>query len=94
MPINIVGGNKHSWGKEELIAYDNASIAEQDERGKLTAAENKGKVEGKMEGKIEAIERCVEEDMIPEIISNIVDLPIAKVNLIIEKIKKRKEGEK
>ena len=32
--------DKHSWQKEELVAYDNASIAEQDERGKLIAAEN------------------------------------------------------
>ena len=36
--------DKHSWKKEELIAYDNASIAEQDERGKLTMAENKGSI--------------------------------------------------
>ncbi|HFC01112.1 MAG TPA: hypothetical protein ENJ53_09940 [Phaeodactylibacter sp.] len=37
--------NKHNWATEELIAYDNASIAEQDERGKITAAEKKGKME-------------------------------------------------
>ena len=60
-------GDKHSWKKEELIEYDNASIAEQDERGKLTAAENKGKLEGKQEGKLaekEAIiKRCWNEKM-------------------------------
>jgi len=41
--------DKHAWQKEELIAYDNASIAEQDERGKIIAAEKKGKIEGKIE---------------------------------------------
>ena len=45
--------DKHSWGKEELIAYDNASIAEQDERGKITAAEKKGEIKGKIEEKFE-----------------------------------------
>jgi hypothetical protein len=37
--------DQHKWKKEELIAYDNASIAEQDEKGKLTAAKKKGKEE-------------------------------------------------
>ncbi len=32
----------NDWSKDDLIAYDNASIAEQDERGKITAAEKKG----------------------------------------------------
>ncbi|MBK9017607.1 MAG: PD-(D/E)XK nuclease family transposase [Saprospiraceae bacterium] len=35
--------NKHSWTKEELEAYDYAAMREQDERGKLVHAENKGK---------------------------------------------------
>ena len=82
--------DKHSWKKEELIAYDNASIAEQDERGRLIAAENKGKVEKEEE----VVERCVAENMPPEIISKIVNLPISEVKKIMEKIKKRKEGEK
>lgn len=79
--------DKHSWKKEELIAYDNASIAEQDERGKLIAAENKGKVEGKEEEKGEVIERCIEENMAPEIISKIVGISIDKVKQIIEDFK-------
>jgi predicted transposase/invertase (TIGR01784 family) len=37
--------NKHSWTKEELEAYDYAAMREQDERGKITAAERKGKIE-------------------------------------------------
>ena len=91
--------DKHSWKKEELIAYDNSSIAEQDERGKITAAKNAGKIEGKVEGKVEGkiegktqkeeevIERCLEENMSIEMISKIVNLPIEEVIRIIEKIK-------
>ncbi|MBK8562746.1 MAG: Rpn family recombination-promoting nuclease/putative transposase [Saprospiraceae bacterium] len=37
----FVEADKHNWSKDDLIAYDNASIAEQDERGKITAAEKK-----------------------------------------------------
>ncbi|QQS30279.1 MAG: Rpn family recombination-promoting nuclease/putative transposase [Sphingobacteriales bacterium] len=82
--------DKHSWKKEELIAYDNASIAEQDERGRLIAAEKKGKTEGKLEEKEGVVERCLEENMSPEFISKIVNLPVSEVKQMIEKIKKRK----
>lgn len=82
--------DKHSWGKEELIAYDNASIAEQDERGKIIAAEDKGKKEGRMEGKIEEKEQiiatCLSQNMSPEIIATIVSLPLNEVQKIIAKI--------
>ena len=84
--------DKHSWKKEELIAYDNSSIAEQDARGKITAAENKGKIDGKIEKAEEVIERCLEEDMSIEMISKIVNLPIDEVKRIIEKIKRKQRG--
>ena len=85
--------DKHNWKKEELIAYDNASIAEQDERGKLIAAENKGKIEGKIEEKEGVIERCWRKKMDIEDITEISGLTVEEVNQIIEKLKK-KEGEK
>lgn len=89
--------DKHSWEKEELIAYDNASIAVQDEKGKLIAAENKGETAGRMAGKIEkeeeVIERCLEENMPIEIITKITNLSTDEVEKVITKIKKRKEGE-
>ena len=75
--------DKHSWQKEELIAYDNASIAEQDEKGKLIAAENKGKIEEK-EG---VIERCWRKGMEIEDIAEISELAVEQVKVIIEKIK-------
>jgi predicted transposase/invertase (TIGR01784 family) len=37
--------NKHSWTREELEAYDYAAMREQDEKGKITAAEKKGKID-------------------------------------------------
>ena len=81
--------DKHSWKKEELIAYDNASIAEQDERGKLTAAENKGKMEGKMEEKEGVVERCWRKKMDVEDMAEISELTVEEVNMIIEKLKKK-----
>lgn len=80
--------DKHRWKKEELIAYDNASIAEQDERGKLIAAENKGKIEGKIEEKEGVVERCWRRKMNTEAIAEISGLTIEKANRIIEKLKK------
>ena len=88
--------DQFTWNKEERIAYDNASIAEQDERGKLIAAEkkgiskgiDKGKAEGKVEEKEEVIERCMEQNTTPDFISKIVNLPIPKVLEIMEKIRK------
>jgi predicted transposase/invertase (TIGR01784 family) len=80
--------DKHSWEKEELIAYDNASIAEQDERGKLIAAESKGKEEGKLEEKQQVVEKCWEENMSIEIIAKITSLSVEEVEKIIEKIRR------
>ncbi|MEM7658647.1 MAG: Rpn family recombination-promoting nuclease/putative transposase [Bacteroidota bacterium] len=96
---------KHSWKREELIAYDNASIAEQDKRGQLIAAEKKGKFEGKLEGKIEGkiegklegkleekievIERCVAAGMSAEMIAPLVGLPVSEVEAIIVELKKK-----
>ena len=81
---------KHSWEKEELIAYDNASIAEQDEKGKIVAAEKRAKLEEKEE----VVGRCWEEGMSIEIISKITNLPIKDIEQIVEKIKKRSAGDK
>ena len=78
--------DKHSWKKEELIAYDNASIAEQDERGKLTMAENKGKREGKLAEKEAVIKRCWNEKMGLETIATITNLTIEEVQKVIDRI--------
>ena len=50
--------NKHSWGKEELEAYDYAAMREQDERGKLVQAEKKGKIDVAREMKKEGFDNA------------------------------------
>ncbi|MEM8527977.1 MAG: hypothetical protein AAGG68_25270 [Bacteroidota bacterium] len=87
---------KHSWKKEELIAYDNASIAEQDERGRLVAAEKKGiargvvkgKQEGKLEEKEDVVARCWRKKMEIVEIAEISGLTVEEVKKIVEKLAK------
>jgi len=76
--------DRHNWNKEELIAYDNASIAVQDERGKLTAAEKKGKEEGKEENRIEMIVEMHKERLSLESISKIAKITISEVERILK----------
>ncbi len=77
--------DRHSWKKEELIAYDNSSIAEQDERGKMTRA----KRQGEEEKTYQVIERCREENMPLEVIARITNLTVDEVSKIIEGIEKK-----
>ncbi len=73
--------DKHGWTKEEIKEYDNASIAIQDERGKLTAA--------KKEEKREVVERCWRKKMSIDDIADISELPIEEVKEIIAKLEKQ-----
>ena len=75
--------DRHSWKKEELIAYDNASIAEQDVRGKMKFVVDKRNRE--------IIESCFEENMSVEMIIRITKLPKEQIIQIIEEIKKKKK---
>jgi len=70
------------WTKEELIAYDNASIVRQDARGRLIAAER----EGRRGVTVKVIGRCLQNNMSIELISEIVDLPIDEVQNIITQL--------
>ena len=70
---------KHRWNRDELIEYDNASIAEQDARGRLIAAEKKGMRKGRNERDEEIIQNCLKANMLPENISKIVDLPLSEI---------------
>jgi len=78
--------DRHSWKKEELIAYDNASIAEQDVRGKMKFVVDKRNRE--------IVIKCYEKGMSVEDIREITDLPIENIKEIIEEYKNKKEGEK
>ncbi len=75
--------DKHSWNKEELRAYDNASIAIQDARGKLEAA----KKEGKQETQEYVIKKGWQKNMPVEEIAELVDLTVAEITAIINQLK-------
>ena len=76
--------DRHKWKKAELIAYDNASIAEQDEKGKITAAKKKGKEEGKEEKEIEAVLGLHENGIPVSVIAKSLKISEARVKQIIE----------
>ena len=76
--------DRHKWKKAELIAYDNASIAEQDEKGKITAAEKKGERKGEEKKEIEAVLGLHENNVAIPIIAKSLKLSEEKVAQIIE----------
>lgn len=84
--------DKHSWDKEELIAYDNFTIAIQDARGRLLAAEDRGKAKGRANEKEDVIARSLEAGMSLDVIAKIVDLPFEEVQAIVDAIH-RNEGD-
>ena len=70
--------NRHSWSKEELVAYDYAAMRDQDERGKtelaVKRAEKRGEERGENKGKIEVAKKLKEMDMSNEDIRNATGL--------------------
>lgn len=75
---------------QELIAYDNASIAEQDERGRMKLVEDRAEDRAKKE----VVKRCLEENMEVEFIARITNLSLQEISKIIEEVKnKRQSGE-
>ena len=79
--------DRHKWKKSELIAYDNASIAEQDERGKLITAKKEGREEGREEGKEEEKVNNIlgfsKNDVPVEIIAKSMNLSVEQVLQVI-----------
>ncbi len=86
--------DKHSWKKEELIAYDNASMREQDERGREELAEERGIEQGIEQGKnkkeIETVIKLYLKSKAISEISDLLDIEINQVNRIIDEYKKGK----
>ncbi|MFK7796347.1 MAG: Rpn family recombination-promoting nuclease/putative transposase [Aureispira sp.] len=82
--------------EREKKEYENSLKVYRDMKNVVDTAKEEGKEEGREEGREEkeeeVIEKCMEEGMQPELISKIVNLPLAEVNRIIEKIQKRKKG--
>ena len=79
--------------EEEREEYEESLKAYRDIKNVVDTAKAEGKIEGKIEEKEEVIERCMEENMLPETISKIVNLPTLEIRKIMERIKKRKEVE-
>ena len=79
--------DRHSWKKEELIAYDNSSIAEQGAIGKIAFV-----VKRALEEKnYKVVEKCFDKDMATENIADITSQTVEEVLEIIDKIKKRRQ---
>ena len=51
-----IEADRHRWNKEEIIAYDNAAIKEQDDRGVLELAEERAMEKGRKEERAKAEE--------------------------------------
>jgi predicted transposase/invertase (TIGR01784 family) len=75
--------DRHTWSKEDLKAYDNESIAEQDARGVLELAEERAEARGKAEGKAELVLAAHERGNTAEQISEFLGLPMARVKEIL-----------
>ncbi len=76
--------DKHSWKKEDLIAYDNASMREQDERGR----EQKAREEGGNEKEIEAVLGLNKNNVAINIIALSLNISEERVVQIIENYSK------
>lgn len=81
--------DRHKWKKAELIAYDNASIAEQDEKGKITAAEKKGERKGEEKREIEAVLGLHENGIPVSVIAKSLKIDESRVLHIIENQKSK-----
>jgi predicted transposase/invertase (TIGR01784 family) len=86
--------DKHSWKKEELIAYDNASMREQDERGREELAEERGEKRGEERGEAkketETIIKLRSKHKTIEEISDLLDIEIERVKQIIKEYEKNR----
>lgn len=78
---------KHGWTKAELIAYDNASIAIQDARGRIKQAVDKAIEETVDKKNREVIERCWQKNMITEMIAEITGVSAEEIQKVVDKIK-------
>ncbi|MEM6317664.1 MAG: Rpn family recombination-promoting nuclease/putative transposase [Bacteroidota bacterium] len=87
-----------SFTEEERKEYEESLKTYRDIKNVVDTAKEEGKAEGRIEGKVEGkieekeavIERCLDQNMAPELIATLVNLPISEVKNILQKIKKKK----
>ena len=82
--------DRHTWNKEDLIAYDNICMREQDQRGERELAKEEGKKEGIQEGIKEGIKEGKKKGIkegIKEIILTMYDsgMPLTQIAKIAKK---------
>ena len=76
--------NRHSWTKEDLDAYDYSEMREQDERGKVQLAEQRGEQKGEEKKEIETVLKFHDKGMVDEEIVDLLDIPVERVRQIID----------
>ena len=77
----FVEADKHNWSKDDLIAYDNASIWEGDQQQERERVIQKAKEEER----IETILKLHKKRKSAEEISDLLDIPLEEVREVIEK---------
>ena len=83
----FIEADKYQWSKEELKAYDNVTIKEQDERGEKELVAQRAKEEGREEGREEGKAKKEAETVIKlhlkgksnEEIADLLDIPVERV---------------
>ena len=86
----FIEADKYQWSKEELKAYDNVTIKEQDERGEKELVAQRAKEEGREEGREEGKAKKEAETVIKlhlkgksnEEIADLLDIPVERVQNI------------
>jgi DNA-directed RNA polymerase specialized sigma24 family protein len=76
--------DKYQWSKEELKAYDNVKIKEQDERGERELVAQKAKEEGKDEKEAETVVKLHLKGKSDEEIADLLDISVERVKEIIK----------
>jgi PD-(D/E)XK nuclease family transposase len=76
--------DRHNWKKEELIAYDNASMRIQDARGEKELAHEQGMEAGEDKKEREMIINPYKNGRTAEEISNFLQIHLERVYIVIE----------
>ena len=80
----FVEANKHNWSKDDLIAYDNFSIWEGDQKQERDRVMQKAEEKGKEDKEVEMVVKLHIKGKSDEEISDLLDIPIERVRKIIQ----------
>lgn len=80
----FVEADKHNWSKDDLIAYDNFSIWEGDQKQERDRVMQKAEEKGKEDKEVEMVVKLHLKGKSDEEISDLLDIPIERVRKIIQ----------